>query len=134
MRWRNSRPSCATARSGRHATGRRKPTARPAPSPAEGDPVSLDLYTRFLLALVAVLALLAAFAWAARRFGFGGRSFAAGGRRRLAIVEMEPIDAKRRLVLLRRDQTEHLIVLGADSAVVIESGIGAPADRLAAGA
>jgi flagellar protein FliO/FliZ len=88
--------------------------------------VSLDLYTRFLLALVAVLALLAAFAWAARRFGFAGRSFAKGGRRRLAVVEMVPIDAKRRLVLLRRDQTEHLIVLGVDSAVVIESGIGGP--------
>jgi flagellar protein FliO/FliZ len=96
--------------------------------------MSLDLYTRFLLALVAVLALLAAFAWAARRFGFAGRSFVAGGRRRLAIIETVPIDAKRRLVLLRRDQMEHLIVLGADNAVVIESGIGAPADRIAAAA
>jgi flagellar protein FliO/FliZ len=87
--------------------------------------VSLDLYTRFLFALVAVLALLVGFAWLARRFGFAGRSFAPGGRRRLAVVEMVPIDAKRRLVLLRRDQTEHLIVLGADSATLIESGIGA---------
>jgi flagellar protein FliO/FliZ len=91
--------------------------------------VSLDLYTRFLLALVAVLALLAVFAWLARRFGFAGRSFAAGGRRRLAIVEVLPIDAKRRLILVRRDQTEHLIVLGSDGATVIETGIGAPGDR-----
>ena len=91
--------------------------------------MSLDLYTRFLLALVAVLALLAAFAWLARRFGFGGRGFAVGGKRRLAIVEVMPIDAKRRLVLLRRDQTEHLIVLGSDGATVIESGIGASGDR-----
>jgi flagellar protein FliO/FliZ len=87
--------------------------------------VSLDLYTRFLLALVAVLALLLGFAWLARRFGFAGRSFAAGGRRRLAVVEMVPIDAKRRLILLRRDQVEHLIVLGTDGATLIESGIGA---------
>ncbi len=87
--------------------------------------MSLDLYMRFLLALVAVLALLLGFAWLARRFGLGGRSFVPGGRRRLAIVEMVPIDAKRRLVLLRRDQTEHLIVLGTDGATLIESGIGA---------
>ena len=87
--------------------------------------MSLDLYTRFLLALVAVLALLLGFAWLARRFGFAGRSFAAGGRRRLAVVEMVPIDAKRRLILLRRDQVEHLIVLGTESATLIESGIGA---------
>jgi flagellar protein FliO/FliZ len=95
--------------------------------------VSLDLYTRFLLALVAVLALLAVFAWLARRFGFGGRGFAVGGRRRLAIVEVLPIDAKRRLILVRRDQTEHLIVLGSDSATVIETGIGAPSDRAGTG-
>jgi flagellar protein FliO/FliZ len=88
--------------------------------------MSLDLYSRFLLALVAVLAMLVCFAWLARRFGFAGKSFTKGGRRRLAIVEMVPIDAKRRLILLRRDQTEHLIVLGADSAVVIETGIAAP--------
>jgi flagellar protein FliO/FliZ len=74
------------------------------------------------VALLAVLALLAVFGWLARRFGFG-RSFAAGGKRRLAVIEMLPIDGKRRLVLLRRDGTEHLVLLGAESATVIESGI-----------
>jgi len=87
----------------------------------------LDLYGRFLLALLAVLGLLAGFAWLVRRFGLAGRSFAAGGKRRLAVVEMAPIDAKRRLVLIRRDATEHLVLLGTESATVIESGIAAPA-------
>lgn len=91
--------------------------------------MSLELYSRFLIALVVVLVLLAIFAWLARRFGFAGRNFAAGGRRRLAIVEVMPIDGKRRLVLLRRDRVEHLILLGSDNAIVIESGIGAaPSD------
>jgi flagellar protein FliO/FliZ len=89
--------------------------------------MSLDLYSRFLLALVAVLGLLAGFAWLARRFGLAGRSFAAGGKRRLAIVEVAPIDAKRRFILIRRDTVEHLVLLGTDSATVIESGIAAPA-------
>jgi flagellar protein FliO/FliZ len=34
-----------------------------------------------------------------------------------------PIDGKRRLVLLRRDGTEHLVLLGPDSALLIERGI-----------
>ena len=88
--------------------------------------MSLDLYGRFTLALVAVLVLLAGFAWLARRFGFAGRNFAAAGRRRLAIVEVAPIDNKRRLVLVRRDATEHLVLIGEGSAFLVESGIAAP--------
>jgi flagellar protein FliO/FliZ len=84
--------------------------------------VSLDIYTRFVLALVAILALLGLFAWLGRRFGLAGRP-ASGGKRRLAIVEIAPIDGKRRLVLLRRDHTEHLVLLGPDSALLIEQGI-----------
>jgi flagellar protein FliO/FliZ len=86
--------------------------------------LSLDLYARFTVALVAIMALLAAFAWLVRRYGAGGRT--SGGNRRLAIVEVAPIDAKRRLVLLRRDSTEHLILLGPDRVLLVESGIAAP--------
>lgn len=87
--------------------------------------MSLDLYTRFVVALVAILALLAAFAWLVRRYGIGGRP-ASGAKRRLAIVEVAPIDGKRRLVLLRRDRTEHLVLLGPESTLLIESGITPP--------
>jgi flagellar protein FliO/FliZ len=88
--------------------------------------LSIDLYTRFLLALVAVVALLGLFAWMARRLGLASRVGAAGGRRRLAVVEAAPIDAKRRLVLLRRDDVEHLVLLGPDGAIVVERGIAPP--------
>jgi len=84
--------------------------------------LSLDVYTRFVLALVAILVLLGLLAWLGRRFGLAGRP-ASGGKRRLAVVEIAPIDGKRRLVLLRRDRTEHLVLLGPDSAIVAESGI-----------
>jgi flagellar protein FliO/FliZ len=84
--------------------------------------LSLDIYTRFVLALVAILLLLGLLAWLGRRFGLAGRP-ASGGKRRLAIVEIAPIDGKRRLVLLRRDHTEHLVLLGPDSALLIEQGI-----------
>jgi flagellar protein FliO/FliZ len=92
--------------------------------------VSLDLYSRFLLALVFVVALIAILAWLGRRFGIAGRIGAAKAGRRLAIVESAALDGKRRLVLIRRDETEHLILVGADTAVVVESGIRArPAEQ-----
>ena len=94
--------------------------------------MSIDLYTRFVLALLVVVALLALFAWLARRLGLATRGSGAGGRRRLAVVETAPVDGKRRLVLLRRDDTEHLVLLGPDGVIVVERGIAAPADFPAA--
>lgn len=81
-----------------------------------------DTYWRFVLALAAVVALMAACAWVAKRLGLGGRLAATGGRRRLAIVEVLPLDAKRRLVLLKRDGVEHLVLLGHTSDLLIECG------------
>lgn len=90
--------------------------------------MSLDVYLRFAISLVVVVALIVAFGWIARRLGWAGRFAARSGERRLAVLEVLPLDGKRRLVLLRRDATEHLVLLGHDKDVVIESGIGtAPA-------
>ena len=51
------------------------------------------------------------------------------GRRgkRLGISEFHDLDQARRLVLIRRDGTEHLLMIGGAQDVVIETGIGAPA-------
>ena len=84
--------------------------------------MSLDAYGRFLLALIFVVALILVIAWLARRFGLGGRFIAAGATRRLAILEVLPLDGKRRLVLLKRDGVEHLVLLGQQSDLVIERG------------
>jgi len=84
--------------------------------------MSLDAYGRFLLALIFVVALILVIAWLARRFGLGGRFVAAGATRRLAILEVLPLDGKRRLVLLKRDGVEHLVLLGQQSDLVIERG------------
>ena len=79
-------------------------------------------YIRFLLALVLVLGLIALLAWAARRFGFAARSVGGlRGRRRLTIAEILPIDARRRLVLLKRDEVEHLVLLGPTQDLLIET-------------
>jgi len=86
-------------------------------------------YLNVLLALIAVLALIGALAWVARRFGFGGAVTVRGGKheRRLGIVEVLPVDARRRLILVRRDEVEHLILTGAADDLVVETGIRPPA-------
>ena len=83
---------------------------------------------RFVLALAIVLALIAAATWAAKRYLATGLIGNLGGKRRLAIVEYAMLDGKSRLVLVRRDTTEHLLVLGPNGAVVVEAGIAAAAD------
>jgi hypothetical protein len=53
-------------------------------------------------------------------------TFIAGGRNRaprLAVVDAAAVDSQRRLVLVRRDNVEHLIMIGGPSDVVIEAGI-----------
>jgi flagellar protein FliO/FliZ len=88
----------------------------------------MDTYARFLLGLVFVLGLILALAWVARRLNLipGAIKLAQSGQRRLAIVEISAVDAKRRLVLVRRDNTEHLLLLGPTSETVVERGITPP--------
>ena len=90
--------------------------------------MDLENYFRFLAALILVIALIGAAAWVARRLGLAGRLPSAGGRaaRRLGVIEYMALDPKTRLVLVRRDQTEHLLMLGAAGPIVVERGIDAP--------
>jgi flagellar protein FliO/FliZ len=90
--------------------------------------MSLDTYFRFLLALVFVLALIGGCAWLAKRFGFGygigkGKLGQRGRSARLGIVEIQSLDARRKLILVRRDDVEHLLLLGAGGETVVETNI-----------
>jgi Flagellar biogenesis protein len=80
-------------------------------------------YAQFALALVFVLGLIGGFALLARRLGYGHARRGPSGRR-LALVEVMPLDARRRLVLVRRDQVEHLLLISATGEHVVETGIG----------
>jgi flagellar protein FliO/FliZ len=94
--------------------------------------MELDTYMRFVLALLFVLALIGIVAWLARKAGLGTRVVRSKGMgKRLSIVEVSPVDAKRRLVLVRRDGVEHLVLLGATNETVIETGIAPPAASVA---
>ena len=92
--------------------------------------MDLEVYSRFVLALVAVLALIGAVAWLARRFGLGGKMAPNRGRdRRLAVSEVMALDARRRLVLVKRDTTEHLVLLGPGGDLVLERDVPAAPDK-----
>ena len=87
--------------------------------------MELSAYFRFVAALVFVLGIIGVFALIARRFVPGARNINRRGvKRRLSIVEVVPVDTKRRLVLLKRDDTEHLVLLGPNGDMVVERNIG----------
>jgi flagellar protein FliO/FliZ len=88
-------------------------------------------YFQFVFALAFVLALILAAAWAFRRFGRGTvltPRRAGPYRRRLGIVEAIALDTRRKLVLVRRDDREHLLIIGAQGETVVETGIVVPSD------
>jgi hypothetical protein len=80
---------------------------------------------KILLFLVVVLGLLALAFWLLRRFGGGrlGGASTRGRQPRLAMIDQAAIDNRRRLVLIRRDNVEHLLIIGGPTDVVIEQNI-----------
>jgi flagellar protein FliO/FliZ len=88
--------------------------------------MEIDVYFRFLLALLLVLLLIAALTWVARRFRLGGQLTPNAGKTpRLSVVEVKTLDSRRKLVLVRRDEREHLVLLGPTQDLLLESGIAA---------
>jgi flagellar protein FliO/FliZ len=84
-----------------------------------------SLIVRFVVAFVIVLALLGATFWVIRRFSgtrVGGSS-QRGRQPRLAVIDAAPVDGRRRLVLIRRDNVEHLLMIGGTSDIVVEQNI-----------
>lgn len=85
----------------------------------------LPVAARFFIAFLIVLALIVLTFWAIRRFGgIGlGASAARGRQPRLAVIDAAAVDGRRRLVLIRRDNVEHLLMIGGPSDIVIEQNI-----------
>ena len=60
------------------------------------------------------------------KLNIGGWLFRHRPAPRLGVIEQASVDARRRLVLIRRDGVEHLIMTGGPVDVVIETGIQSP--------
>ncbi|WP_394689113.1 flagellar biosynthetic protein FliO [Hoeflea sp.] len=81
------------------------------------------LLTAIAIVAVALLALAVAF-WLIK--GRSSSTFIRGGRARqprLAVLDAAAVDTRRRIVLIRRDDVEHLVMIGGPTDVVIESRI-----------
>jgi flagellar protein FliO/FliZ len=79
---------------------------------------------RVLLSFGFVLGLMLAIAWLARRFGLdkrlmNARNTGVGGQ--LACEETLYLDPRRRVVILRRGTKRHLLLLGQQSDILVES-------------
>ena len=89
--------------------------------------MGMQAYLQFALALVFVLGLIGLLAWLVRRFNLlGPMAVKRGPERRLSVIEMQMLGAKHRLVLVRRDQVEHLVLIGPSSDLLVEGNIAAP--------
>jgi len=79
---------------------------------------------RAVAALIFVLGLIGAAAWAARRFGPSlGLSAKPKAGRSLGVLESLQLDARHRLVLVRRDDRQHLLLIGPNHSTVVEGSI-----------
>lgn len=77
-----------------------------------------------VLLLVAVAIAAGGYGWYVYGANGGGGFFGPKPERRLGVVEQASVDGKRRLILVRRDNVEHLIMTGGPVDVVVETGIG----------
>jgi flagellar protein FliO/FliZ len=92
---------------------------------------STEMYLKVMFAFAFVVALMFAFSWLLKKLGLATPGMTAGGKRRLKIVEHLPLDTRRRLVLVRRDDREHLIVIGGQGGdLLVEGDIPAAAERI----
>jgi hypothetical protein len=84
----------------------------------------MPLAARFFIAFLVVLALIGLTAWLVRRFGSNRLGAGARGRQpRLAVIDAATVDGRRRLVLIRRDNVEHLLMIGGPTDLVVEPNI-----------
>jgi flagellar biogenesis protein FliO len=86
--------------------------------------VDLPTPVNFIIAFVFVLLLIGAAAWLVRRFGTTAIDAATRGRQpRLAVVDSAAVDGRRKLVIIRRDNVEHLLMIGGPTDVVVETNL-----------
>lgn len=83
-------------------------------------------FARYFAALLLVLGLIGAAGLATRKFGLPGLAKPVSVRR-LHIVETMMLSPRQKLAIIRRDNVEHLVLISAAGASVIEAGIVPPA-------
>ena|SRR6185312_5968710 len=81
------------------------------------------------LALAAVIVLIILALWVLKLVMHASNKVVRGSKRRLAVVDTLPVDGKRQLVIIRRDNVEHLLLTGGPQDMLIEGGIAIEAQQ-----
>lgn len=86
-----------------------------------------QLIMRLILGMVFIFALLTFGVWILKKSGFSAQIQKSRSKnKRASIVEVQQVDTKRRLIMVRRDDVEHLILLGPNNDVLVEASIPDP--------
>ncbi|MDP1730244.1 MAG: flagellar biosynthetic protein FliO [Devosia sp.] len=80
-----------------------------------------------ILALAIVLVLIILGLWALKVLFKASNNLGRSRNRRLSVVDIVAVDPKRQLLIVRRDNVEHVILTGGPQDLVVESGI--PVER-----
>lgn len=89
-----------------------------------GESAGVFLNAVFALGIVLVLIVLGT--WVLKLVSQRGGDFRRTPSRRLKIVESAVVDGRRRVLIVRRDNVEHVIMTGGPQDLLIESGLAAP--------
>lgn len=80
-------------------------------------------FMKYFAALALVLGMMGGLALILRKIGLGNVGVVTPDKRRLSVVEALPLDPRRKALILRRDDQEHLVILGPNGETVVETGI-----------
>ena len=83
----------------------------------------------FALGIVLVMIVLGL--WLLKVLTRAGENMGRGREKRLQIVDTATVDSKRKVMIIRRDNVEHVVMTGGPADLVIESGIARQAQRRA---
>ena len=79
-------------------------------------------YLQFFLTLIFIIGLIFAAAFLAKKLGFSHSPTLKGNRkRRLQVIELRSIDTRRKIVLIKCDDKEHLLLVGGSQDIHIDS-------------
>ena len=79
---------------------------------------------KIIIASTTVLGLMGLLAWGLKYFAARGWiTPAAGSARRLKLIESLALDARRRLVIVKCDNAEHLLLLGANQDSIVATNL-----------
>lgn len=87
------------------------------------DIITLPDFLKMIAALAFVVALMGGLAILIKRLGLAQGLPSSAAQKRLKVIESIPLDPRRRAVLLRCDDKDHLVILGPNGETLIKADI-----------